>query len=43
VPWHGYELGFWTDEDVEEAAWALKGEHYRTGDRAKERRVKLDD
>jgi len=38
VPWHGYELGAWTEQDREEAAWAIEGEYYRTGERAKQRR-----
>ena len=38
APWHGYELGAWTERDREEAAWAVDGEYYRTGERAKEQR-----
>jgi 4-hydroxy-3-polyprenylbenzoate decarboxylase len=33
VPWHGYSLGWWTQEDEEEAELALKGEHYKTGEK----------
>jgi len=43
-PWHGYELGDWSDRDREEADWAVKGEHGRVGERAKgERRPPEDD
>ena len=38
VPWHGYELGAWTEQDREEAAWAVDGDYYRTGERAKKGR-----
>lgn len=31
VPWYGYELGYWSDEDRQEAELALSGEHYATG------------
>ncbi len=40
VPWHGYNLGFWTPEYEEEARLALDGEHYQTGDKASAQRVK---
>ena len=40
MPWHGYNLGAWTKEDEEEAELALRGEHFRTGELAKSRRVK---
>jgi 4-hydroxy-3-polyprenylbenzoate decarboxylase len=43
TPWHGYELGNWTDRDRQEAEWAVKGEHHRTGDRAKQQRRKADE
>jgi 3-polyprenyl-4-hydroxybenzoate decarboxylase len=39
-PWHGYELGFWTDEDREEAEIALKGEHFKTGEKIAKSRIK---
>jgi 4-hydroxy-3-polyprenylbenzoate decarboxylase len=38
VPWHGYDLGNWTERDREEAAWAVEGEYYRAGERAKQDR-----
>ena len=43
VPWHGYELGAWTDRDRQEAQWAVEGEHFRTGDRSKQQRRKIGD
>jgi 4-hydroxy-3-polyprenylbenzoate decarboxylase len=40
-PWHGYSLGYWTDEDEEEATWAVKGEYAKTGERAIRLRKKV--
>ena len=40
MPWYGYSLGAWTQEDEEEAELALKGDHFVTGEKAKARRVK---
>jgi UbiD family decarboxylase len=40
-PWYGYSLGCWTEENEEEAELALKGEHYRTGEKIAGERVKL--
>jgi hypothetical protein len=37
-PWWGYNLGFWSDELEEEAAMALRGEYYRTGEKLATRR-----
>jgi len=34
APWFGYELGYWSDEEREEAALALEGKHYQVGARA---------
>ena len=42
VPWHGYELGDWSDRDRQEAEWAAAGEYRRTGDRARQQRRSLD-
>jgi hypothetical protein len=39
-PWYGYSLGFWTKEFEEEAELALKGEHYKTGEKLAKQRVK---
>ena len=38
APWFGYELGDWTEQDREEAQWAVDGEYLRSGDRAKQQR-----
>ena len=40
APWFGYSLGYWTEEDVEEADLALKGEHYKTGEKLTKKRLK---
>jgi len=37
-PWWGYNLGYWSDEDEEQAAAALKGEYYKTGEILEKRR-----
>ncbi len=41
VPWYGYSLGFWTEEDQEEAELALRGEHYKTGEKIARERKKV--
>jgi 4-hydroxy-3-polyprenylbenzoate decarboxylase len=40
-PWYGYNLGFWPDEYEEQAALALKGEHYKVGEVLATRRSKV--
>jgi 4-hydroxy-3-polyprenylbenzoate decarboxylase len=40
-PWYGYSLGYWTEEFEEEAALALKGEHYVTGEKLARQRIKV--
>ncbi len=37
-PWYGYELGYWPEENQEEAAAALRGEYYITGEKLAKRR-----
>ena len=39
-PWYGYSLGQWDEELEEEARLALEGDHYKTGQKLKARRVK---
>ena len=39
-PWCGYELGFWTEEEKEEAELALRDEHYKTGEKIAAQRIK---
>lgn len=41
VPWYGYSLGHWTEQDEEEAECALKGEHYKTGEKVARNRKKI--
>jgi len=40
MPWFGYSLGQWDDELDEEAALAVQGRHYETGEKLATRRVK---
>ena len=40
VPWFGYSLGYWTEQDEEEAQLALKGEHFQTGKKMEQGRTK---
>lgn len=37
-PWYGYNLGFWSEEDEEQANAAVQGEYYRTGEILVQRR-----
>lgn len=37
-PWWGYELGYWPEEEKQEAAMATKGEYYKTGEKLARRR-----
>ncbi len=39
TPWHGYELGLWTEQNRQEAELALRGEHYQTGEEMMESRI----
>lgn len=41
VPWYGTSLGYWPQEIAEEAELALKGEHYKTGAKLAEERIKV--
>ena len=41
VPWYGYSLGDWNDELEEEAQLAVRGDHYVTGEKLKQRRKKV--
>jgi len=40
-PWSGYNLGSWSEEDAADAARAVRGEHYRTGELREQQRVRL--
>ena len=37
-PWWGYNLGYWSEDDKEEAAMAMRGEYYKTGEKLATRR-----
>jgi len=39
-PWYGYDLGCWSQEDIEDAERALRGEHYLTGELREKHRVR---
>ena len=41
TPWWGYSLGYWTDEEEQEAALAVEGRHYETGEKQKQTRRKF--
>jgi 4-hydroxy-3-polyprenylbenzoate decarboxylase len=41
-PWHGYDLGLWSDEDEADAQAAVKGDHYETGEKRAKQRVKVN-
>jgi 4-hydroxy-3-polyprenylbenzoate decarboxylase len=38
--WHGYNLGFWSQENEDEALAAVKGDYYQTGEKLAGRREK---
>jgi hypothetical protein len=40
-PWFGYNLGLWSEEDENEAQLAVKGEHYQTGEKRLQQRVRV--
>jgi len=40
-PWFGYNLGLWSEEDEREAELAVKGEHYQTGEKRLQQRVRV--
>jgi UbiD family decarboxylase len=39
TPWHGYELGWWSEENLEAGRLAVQGRHYETGEKMKQARV----
>ncbi len=41
-PWHGYELGHWSERNREEADLALEGKHFEIGKRAAQDRKRID-
>ena len=42
APWHGYDLGDWSDRDRQEAEWAVAGEYHRSGEVARQQRVAIE-
>lgn len=42
-PWHGYELGGWTEENRIDAERAVRGDHYITGEERAKRRQKTSE
>ncbi|MBU2499272.1 MAG: UbiD family decarboxylase [Proteobacteria bacterium] len=40
-PWYGYSLGQWDEELEEEAALAIKGDHYITGEKLAREKIKI--
>ncbi len=40
-PWYGYSLGYWSEENEQQANLAVKGESYQTGERLVQRRKKV--
>ncbi len=41
MPWYGYSLGYWSEEDEENAAAAVRGEYLKVAERLRKQRVKL--
>jgi len=41
MPWYGYSLGYWGEEDEENAEWAVRGEHHKVAERLRKKAVKL--
>jgi hypothetical protein len=42
VPWHGYELGWWTGTEREAGGLALEGRHFETGEKMRKQRVPVE-
>jgi len=40
MPWYGYSLGAWTREDEAEAALAVKGDYFVTGEKQRKQRIR---
>ena len=41
APWYGSSLGYWPEEVEAEAELALEGEHYKTGEKLAQNRIKV--
>ena len=42
APWYGYDFGYWSERNREEAELALQGKRFEIGEGAKAERRKLD-
>jgi len=40
-PWYGYNLGFWSQEEEDEANLAVQGRYYETGEKQIGQRKKI--
>ncbi|MBI2860773.1 MAG: UbiD family decarboxylase [Chloroflexi bacterium] len=40
-PWYGYSLGYWTEENDEEAELAIRGEYKQTGEKLARQRIQM--
>ena len=41
MPWYGYSLGHWSEEDEEHAEWAVSGEQARVAERLQKQGIRL--
>ncbi|MGB7948062.1 MAG: UbiD family decarboxylase [Candidatus Binatia bacterium] len=41
MPWYGYSLGYWGEEDEENAEWAVRGEHEKVAERLQKKATRL--
>ncbi len=41
MPWYGYSLGHWSEEDAEHAEWAVSGEQARVAERLQRQGIRL--
>jgi hypothetical protein len=41
MPWYGYSLGYWGEEDEENAEWAVRGEQNKVAERLQKKATKL--
>jgi len=41
MPWYGYSLGYWGEEDVENAEWAVRGEHEKVTERLQKKATRV--
>jgi 4-hydroxy-3-polyprenylbenzoate decarboxylase len=41
MPWYGYSLGHWSEEDGEHAEWAVAGDQLRVAERLQKQGIKL--